>query len=467
MLHSEKDPSLAIATPSGSGGIGIIRLSFPSELETAVFEALFPDGFTPKPRYAHLHSFYGFQGEKLDDLIVLFFKGPRSYTGESVIELQAHGGPVLMKMIQKACLDRCKSLGFRLAEPGEFTKRAYLNGRMDLAQAEAVADVIGAMSESALQAAQRSLSGVFSEKVRSVDEQLKELRAYVEATLDFPEEEVDHLNRGHIFEKLDQAYEQLVDILQNAQSGKVLREGVMVAIVGSPNVGKSSLLNALAGEEVAIVTDIAGTTRDKIEHWIAIDGVPLCVVDTAGIRETDDTVEKKGIERAMAEVEKAEVVLYLKDASGHISDDAETLERILKKTRSNVSIVTVLNKIDACNHVQALIDAERQVNSSAKVLGVSVKTGDGLDALRSTLLEAVGMQTQSDGLFMARERHLKALETALGHVAQAIAFGENVTNIDLLAEELRLASESLVEILGEFVADDLLGMIFSRFCIGK
>lgn len=457
MTHSDQDPILAIATPAGSGGIGIVRLSFPVALEERVHEALFEGAFTPVPRHAHLRAFLDENGVKLDDLIVIFFKGPSSYTGESVIELQAHGGPVLMQMLQRACLKKCAHLGFRLAEPGEFTKRAYLNGRLDLAQAEAVADVISAMSESAVQAAQRSLSGEFSTLVRRVDESLKEVRAYVEATLDFPEEEVDNLNRGRIFERLNEIRAGLLDIFAKARCGKVLREGVTVAIVGSPNVGKSSLLNALAGEEVAIVTDIAGTTRDKIEHWISINGVPLRVVDTAGIRETTDPVELKGIERALAEVGKAQVVLHLVDASGRIADDKEALARILAASAPGTPVLTVANKADL---------APGRTYPEGVVV-VSAKSEEGLSVLRDRLLEIAGMRSGTDGLFMSRQRHITALETSLEHVENAIAFGQDVAMIDLFAEELRLACEPLNEILGEFVADDLLGMIFSRFCIGK
>ncbi len=454
-MVSDKDPILAMATAAGSGGIGIVRLSFPSALERAVFDGLFSPDFTPVPRHAHLKAFMDAKGVKLDDLIVLFFKGPNSYTGESVVELQAHGGPVLMGLLQKACLEKLAHLDFRMAEPGEFTKRAYLNGRMDLAQAEAVADVINAMSESALQAAQRSLSGDFSKRIRELGDTARELRAYVEATLDFPEEEVDNLDRGRIFDRLDVMEASLLEIFSQARSGNVLREGVTAAIVGSPNVGKSSLLNALAGEEVAIVTDIAGTTRDKIEHWITINGVPLRVVDTAGIRETQDVVEQKGIERALAEVAKADVIVHLVDATGKVQDNQDTLAVVMKHARAGVPRVDVANKMDVAQ------------TAPEGYIAVSAASGLGLDALRAVLLEKVGMQTTADGLFMARERHLQALARALEHIERAQAFGRDVQMIDLFAEELRLAADALNEILGEFVADDLLGMIFSRFCIGK
>ena len=320
MHHSDKDPIIAVATAAGRGGIGILRLSFGKALEAQIV-------------YAHLLPFLGTDGGVLDRAIVLLFPAPHSYTGESVLEIQAHGGPVLLSLIMRTCLEKCRDLGLRMAEPGEFTRRAFMNGRMDLTQAEAVADLIDAVSESAVQAAGRSLSGEFSNAVRDVDGNITELRAFIEATLDFPEEDIDVIGSEKVRTRLVQAETGIRAILENARQGQVLREGVTVAIVGSPNVGKSSLLNALAQEEVAIVTDIPGTTRDRIEHWVSLNGVPVKMVDTAGIRTTDDVVESKGIERTLVEIRKADVVLHLKDASGLIRDDTEVLDKVLT-TRS-------------------------------------------------------------------------------------------------------------------------------------
>lgn len=333
MSNSDKDPIIAIATASGRGGIGILRLSFKKALASNFIEALFGSHVVLKDRYAHLLPFYDLEGQILDRAIVLYFPAPHSYTGESVIEIQAHGGPVLMSMLLRVCLEKGRALGLRMAEPGEFTKRAFLNGQMDLAQAEAVTDLIDAVSESAVQAAGRSLSGEFSKRIKKVDEEVTELRAFVEATLDFPEEEIDVLSSTVVTKRLEGVRASLVKILSQAQQGSILREGVTVAIVGSPNVGKSSLLNALAEEEVAIVTDIPGTTRDRIEHWVSLKGVPVKMVDTAGIRDTADVVESKGIERTLAEIRKADIVLHLLDASGQVSDDAEVLRKVLSEVR--------------------------------------------------------------------------------------------------------------------------------------
>ena len=442
MHHSDKDPIIAVATAAGRGGIGILRLSFGKALEAQIVGRLFGENCTLKARYAHLLPFLGTDGGVLDRAIVLLFPAPHSYTGESVLEIQAHGGPVLLSLIMRTCLEKCRDLGLRMAEPGEFTRRAFMNGRMDLTQAEAVADLIDAVSESAVQAAGRSLSGEFSDAVRDVDGNITELRAFIEATLDFPEEV--------------QAETGIRAILENARQGQVLREGVTVAIVGSPNVGKSSLLNALAQEEVAIVTDIPGTTRDRIEHWVSLNGVPVKMVDTAGIRTTDDVVESKGIERTLVEIRKADVVLHLKDASGLIRDDTEVLDKVLKEVRHGVPLITVNNKVDLCE--SAASDGE---------IAISAKQGVGLSELKARLLEVVGMAATTDGVFMARERHLQCLKTAAEHVSRALLLIDCDPMPELVAEELRLASRALGEILGETTTEDILGMIFSKFCIGK
>lgn len=456
-MHSEKDPIVAVATASGRGGIGIVRISAAPEQALGMLDALFP-GRKPQARHAHLWPVRDVAGRLLDHAIVLWFPAPASYTGETVIEIQAHGGPVLMRMIVRTVLEKCVSFGVRPAEPGEFTKRAYLNGRMDLAQAEAVSDLIDAVSESAVNAATRSLTGEFSSLVHRAADECDELRAYVEASLDFPEEEVENLAEGRIFERTGGLLEAIYNILATARQGSVLREGVAVALVGSPNVGKSSLLNALAGEEVAIVTDIAGTTRDKIEHWITIDGVPLRIIDTAGIRETEDTVEAKGIERTLEAAARADLVLHLVDASGRIVDEAGVLKRVMSVVRRGVPLITVANKADEVAKNRTPFDGE--------VL-ISARTGAGLPELRRRLLELVGMGASTDGIFMARERHLECLRRAARHLEVALDMRTGFCMMELLAEELRLAGAALGEIRGETTPDDLLGMIFSKFCIGK
>lgn len=456
MIHSDKDPISAVATAAGRGGIGILRLSFSADKAESFIRSLFGEKVSLQPRHVHLLPVLGENDETLDQAIVLFFPGPHSYTGESVIEIQAHGGPVLMGMIQRAVLKRCASLGLRMAEPGEFTKRAYLNGRIDLAQAEAVADLIDAVSESAVQAAGRSLSGEFSRSVRTIAEDVNTMRAYVEATLDFPEEEVDSLASSGIDDKISAAIAALRAVMANAKQGSILREGISVAIVGSPNVGKSSLLNALAQEEVAIVTDIPGTTRDRIEHWISLNGIPVKMVDTAGVRETSDVVESKGIERTLAEIRRADVVLHLKDASGAVETDAAVLQKVLAEVRPGVPLMTVCNKAD--------LGRDRAAEGE---LLISALTGTGIDELKEKLLAAVGMTSTTDGLFMARERHLACLAEALNHLEAAQMIGTDSGMPELLAEELRLTGRALGSMLGETTADDILGMIFSKFCIGK
>ena len=456
MIHSDKDPIVAIATAAGRGGIGIVRVSFSKALDREMQTLLFDEETELVARHAHLLPFKDEAGHTLDRAIVLFFPAPNSYTGESVIEIQAHGGPVLMKMILQAVLEKARSLDIRLAEPGEFTKRAYMNGQMDLAQAEAVADLIDAVSESAVQAAGRSLQGDFSRAVHDISAEVNELRAFVEATLDFPEEEIDHLQASHILSRIADVKTALEDVIDNARQGSVLREGVTVAIVGSPNVGKSSLLNALALQEVAIVTDIPGTTRDKIEHWVNINGIPVKMVDTAGIRETLDVVESKGIERTLAEIRKADVVLHLTDASGRVADDEVVLERVLSEVRKGVPLVNVCNKTD-------LLATKKSGNE----FFISARTGEGLPALKDHLLQVVGMASSTDGLFMARERHLVCLKGALEHIRIAVEMGSDISMIELLAEELRLAGRCLGDILGETTSDDILGIIFGKFCIGK
>jgi tRNA modification GTPase len=404
-------------------------------------------GRLPEARRATFSRFLDASGDALDEGIALHFAAPHSFTGEHVLELQGHGGPVVLNLI----LQRCVELGARLAEPGEFTRRAYLNGKLDLAQAEAVADVIDAASGEAARSAVRSLSGAFSARIGELVEALIRLRMLVEATLDFPEEEIDFLRDADAFGRLDSIDASLQAVRAQARQGALLREGLTVVLIGQPNVGKSSLLNQLAGFEAAIVTEIAGTTRDTVREAIQIQGVPLHIIDTAGLRDTDDAVEKLGIARTWAAVEKADVALLLVDAAHGLSaHEAAILERL-----PNVNRLTIHNKIDV---------AQESPRAAGDEIWLSAKTGAGVELLRGKLLEAAGWQAAGEGAFMARARHLDALARGARHLAAA---RESAAQLELFAEELRLAQTALSEITGEFTADDLLGEIFSTFCIGK
>lgn len=384
---------------------------------------------------------------------MLYFAAPASFTGEDVIELQGHGGPVVMQML----LARCLELGARLAEPGEFTRRAFLNGKLDLAQAEGVADLIEASTVAAARSAVRSLSGRFSEEIHRIRDGLIDLRMLVEATLDFPEEEIDFLEQARALPRLDALRRKLEGVLDRARQGALLRSGLNVVLAGAPNVGKSSLLNQLAGEDRAIVTDIAGTTRDALRETIQIEGIPLHIIDTAGLRETSDAVERIGIERTRQELQRADVVLKLVDASraGEQAGGAD----VDLDLPAGVECITVLNKIDLCGLQPARIEGE-----AGLALRLSARQGEGVDLLRAELLRVAGWHAHGEDVILARERHLAALRAALTHVHEA---AEVLPALELFAEELRLAGEALGEITGEFTADDLLGVIFSRFCIGK
>ncbi|MBP6562468.1 MAG: tRNA uridine-5-carboxymethylaminomethyl(34) synthesis GTPase MnmE [Neisseriaceae bacterium] len=440
----------AIATAPGRGGVGVIRLSGHNLLPVA--EQL-SQGKTPKPRMALYTDFYDADGQAIDNGLMLFFKGPASFTGEDVIELQGHGGPVVLNMLLKRCL----ALGAQMAEPGEFTKRAFLNNKLDLAQAESVADLIDASSQSAAKSAVRSLKGAFSEHIHVLVDQLITLRMLVEATLDFPEEDIDFLEAANAKGKLADIQGQLAQVLASASQGALLREGMQVVLVGAPNVGKSSLLNALAGDDVAIVTDIAGTTRDTVKEHIIIDGVPVHIIDTAGLRDTDDVVEKIGIARSEAAVKQADVALVLIDPREGLN---QTTEAILAQLPSSLKRIEVQNKIDLSGETPEHVSRE----TGSDLIKLSAKTGAGLDLLRQALLDQVGWQGDQEGLFLARERHVQAL---LAAQEELVCASQIDTEIELLAEHLRLAQMSLSEITGEFTADDLLGVIFSRFCIGK
>ncbi|WP_308019077.1 tRNA uridine-5-carboxymethylaminomethyl(34) synthesis GTPase MnmE [Neisseria cinerea] len=447
---SDKDSTIAaVATAPGHGGVGVVRVSGKNLLPMA--QALC--GKTPLPRVALYADFRDADGQAIDNGLLLFFAAPASFTGEDVIELQGHGGPVVMEML----LNRCLELGARLAEPGEFTKRAFLNDKLDLAQAEGVADLIDASSRTAARLALRSLKGDFSRRIHGLVDDLVTLRMLVEATLDFPEEDIDFLEAADARGKLEGLRRSIDEVLANARQGAILREGMNVVLVGAPNVGKSSLLNALAGDEVAIVTDIAGTTRDAVRERILIDGVPVHIVDTAGLRETDDVVERIGIERSRKAVSEADVALVLVDPREGLN---EKTRMILDTLPSDLKRIEIHSKSDL--HTGAAVAFETGADT---VIPLSAKTGAGLDVLRQTLLREVGWQGEGEGLFLARARHLNALQAAKGELELAALCGNG--QIELLAEHLRLAQVACGEITGEFTADDLLGVIFSRFCIGK
>ena len=441
------DTIAAVATAPGRGGIGVVRVSGSGLLGFA--QALC--GRQPQPRLAQFSRFVDGEGRPIDEGILLYFPAPASFTGEDVLELQGHGGPVVMQLL----LERCLGLGARLAEPGEFTRRAFLNGKLDLAQAEGVADLIEASTAAAARSAVRSLSGRFSEEVHRIVDRLVDLRMLVEATLDFPEEEIEFLERARAMPRLEGIRGELEALLDRAGQGALLRSGLNVVLVGAPNVGKSSLLNQLAGEERAIVTDIAGTTRDALRETIQIEGIPLHVIDTAGLRDTADTVERLGIERTWREIERADVIVRLVDASVSATGDDELAGRL----PGGVERITVVNKIDLVSAA-----AGREEQAGQVTVRVSARTGEGVDLLRAELLRVAGWHAHGEDVVLARERHLHALRMALGHVCAA---GEQLAALELFAEELRLAQERLGEITGEFGADDLLGEIFSRFCIGK
>jgi tRNA modification GTPase len=476
----QRDPIIALATPPGRGAVGIVRLSGASLHHLA--RALF--GRDLQPRHAHHLSLPDAHGQAIDQVIALYFKAPHSYTGEDVLEIQGHGGPVVMRLIQQRCLqlaarpdDNGQALlpHLRPARPGEFTERAFLNHKLDLAQAEAVADLIDASTERAARSASQSLSGVFSKDIGQLLDDLTHLRMLIEACLDFPEEDIDFVEQSDARGQLQRLRAHLDHTLQRSQQGAVLREGLRVVIAGQPNAGKSSLLNALAGADRAIVTPVAGTTRDVLTEMLHIDGVPLHVVDTAGLRDTSDPqldpVEKIGIERAWQQIEQANAVLLLSDIT-HLNDAAhqardQAIESQLRQRMPAATpVLHVFNKTDAL--------AQTPTTQSANRLALSAKTGAGLAELKQRLLQIAGWDNAAaEGVFMARERHLQALlrvQQHLQHAHQHLGEGEqrpSVVPLDLVAEELRLAQMALGQITGAFDADDLLGVIFSRFCIGK
>jgi tRNA modification GTPase len=441
-----KDTIVAIATPPGRGGVGMVRVSGTA---LAAFAGSLC-GRPLKPRVAQHTRFLDAAGQIIDDGIALLFVSPASFTGDDVLELHGHGSP----MVLQALVRRCIELGARHAEPGEFTRRAYLNGKLDLAQAEAVADVIDAATESAARAAVRSLTGEFSARIRTLQDKLIRLRMFVEATLDFPEEDVEFLEAERARDQLRDAAAALDHVIAEAGRGQLLHDGIRIVLAGEPNVGKSSLLNALAGDDVAIVTPIAGTTRDTVRSRVSLRGLPAEIIDTAGLRDTADPVEAMGIERTRAAINDADLALVLVEA------DAAVPQRLLAELPQKLPRIVVRNKIDLAK------PAAFDPHADDRGVWLCAKSGAGVELLVDTIAETVGFNYREEGSFMARERHLSALRSAQTHLAMAVTHLEHIA-LELFAEELRLAHESLGAITGEFTADDLLGEIFSRFCIGK
>jgi tRNA modification GTPase len=447
----DADTIAAIATPPGRGGVGMVRVS--GRLVPAIATAVL--GSLPEPRHAALRTFRDADGEMLDSGLALYFPAPNSFTGEDVLELHGHGGPVVMDML----LARVLSLGARLAQPGEFTQRAFLNDKLDLTQAEAIADLIDSGSTQAARAALRSLQGEFSVAVHSLTEAVTETRMHVEAAIDFPEEEVDFLADSALHERIARAIHLCEEITAKAQQGALLREGMTVVIAGRPNAGKSSLLNRLAGYEAAIVTDIPGTTRDVLRERIHIDGMPLHIADTAGLRDDADVVEAEGIRRARNEMTRADRILYVIDATRGLDDEGMRAE--LAGLPPEIPVTVVLNKIDLAQ------SRSRYEQSQPPRLHVSATTGEGIDLLREHLKECMGFQGAGTGTISARRRHLDALDRAYAHLNEAQRQLTEQRAGELMAEELRQAQQCLAEITGEFTPDDLLGRIFTTFCIGK
>ncbi|MDH5611527.1 MAG: tRNA uridine-5-carboxymethylaminomethyl(34) synthesis GTPase MnmE [Gammaproteobacteria bacterium] len=446
---SEKDTIAAIATAPGQGGVGIVRVS--GKRARIISEQLLGKKLTP--RYAHYLAFKDENDETIDNGIALFFEGPNSFTGEDVLELQGHGGPVVLDILLKRVL----MLGARSAKAGEFSERAFLNDKIDLAQAEAIADLIAAESHEAARAAMHSLNGEFSQEINKLVEQLTQLRIHVEAALDFPEEEIDFLADKVIENKLKEVEKKLQQVKSSAQQGRLLKEGMTVVIAGKPNAGKSSLLNQLAGQETAIVTNIPGTTRDILREHIQIDGLPLHIIDTAGLRESEDIVEQEGIRRALREIEKADRLLYVMD-----NDSIDEKKEVISNFSEKLGITFIQNKIDEKN-IAACLNEKPDNNVE---ICLSAKTGEGVDILKQHLKKCMGYENRNEGKYMARRRHIEAIEAAEKnlHVAD---LNLKHKHGELVAEELSLAQNQLASITGEFSSDDLLGRIFSDFCIGK
>jgi tRNA modification GTPase len=445
---TETDTICAIATPPGVGGVGVIRISGP--LSTSIAQQM--TSISLKPRTAHFARFLDEQGRVLDSGIVILFSAPASFTGEDVVELQAHGGPVILQML----MSRVMSLGARAARPGEFSERAFLNNKLDLAQAEAIADLIESGTEASARAAQRSLEGVFSEQVNKLQQELIDLRVFVEAAMDFPDEEIDFLKDSDVLERMGRAEEHLGKLLNQAHQGQLLRDGINIAIAGLPNAGKSSLLNALAGRDSAIVTDIPGTTRDVLREYISLDGLPVHVSDTAGIRDSSDRVELEGVRRARATLATADLVLLVIDST----QPTEPQLALKFEVADKIPCIEVYNKVDLTNN-------EVSVDEALLMVRVSAKTGQGLQDLVGLVKNIVGASASQEGVFSARTRHLDVLKRTRVHIEAGREQLQEYNAAETLAEELRLAQNALGEITGQYLPDDLLGAIFSSFCIGK
>jgi tRNA modification GTPase len=454
-MMTRKLPIIAVATAPGKAGVGVIRLS--GQNLSPIIQALFQKEL--QPRQATLLSLRDESGQLVDQLVAIYFVAPASFTGEDVLELQCHGGPQLLELVIKRCLELGKNHGLVMAEPGEFTLRAYLNNKVDLAQAEAIADLIDAQSEAAVRGAARSLQGVFSNDINDLVEEITQLRILVESTLDFPEEEIEFLENAQARERLSAVKKKLEALQHEAKQGKILRDGIQLVLVGAPNVGKSSLLNRLAGEEIAIVTPIAGTTRDRVKESIQIEGVPMHVIDTAGLRHTSDEVEAKGIERTWEAIRLADLVIFLTTPNAEKeADDLRT--QVLATLSPKCAVLELINKADLLGQNVAQINQD--------VLYISAKTGLGIDALKQKILEVVGWNGPQEGAIVARRRHLDCIERAAEHIEKSEQFAANGNNsLELFAEELSLAQNQLGQITGKVLPDDLLGKIFSQFCIGK
>jgi tRNA modification GTPase len=448
-------PIIAVATPPGKAGVGVVRIS--GKKLTAIIQALFQKVL--EPRQANLLTLRDSDGQAIDQLIAIYFSAPASFTGEDVLELQCHGGPQLLELVLKRCLELGKNEGLVIAEPGEFSLRAYLNNKIDLAQAEAIADLIDAQSEAAVLGAARSLQGTFSDDINALIEEITQLRILVESTLDFPEEEIEFLENAQARQRLLAVKTKLQALRSGAKQGKILRDGIQLVLVGAPNVGKSSLLNRLAGEEVAIVTPIAGTTRDRVKESILIEGVPMHIIDTAGLRQTSDEVEAKGIERTWDAIRLADLVIFL-TAPNAEKEANELRAQILAAIPPKCPVLELINKSDL------LSQDPNSVKNQA--LLISAKTGQGIDTLKQRILETVGWNGPQEGAIVARRRHLDCLERAAEHIEKSEEFAANGNNsLELFAEELFLAQNHLGQITGKLLPDDLLGKIFSQFCIGK
>jgi tRNA modification GTPase len=448
-------PIIAVASAPGKAGVGVVRIS--GKNLKAIIQALFQKALNP--RQANLLTLRDSDGQAIDQLIAIYFSSPASFTGEDVLELQCHGGPQLLELVMKRCLELGKNEGLAIAEPGEFSLRAYLNNKIDLAQAEAIADLIDAQSEAAVLGAARSLQGTFSDDINALIEEITQLRILVESTLDFPEEEIEFLENAQARQRLLAVKTKLQTLRSGAKQGKILRDGIQLVLVGAPNVGKSSLLNRLAGEEVAIVTPIAGTTRDRVKESIQIEGVPMHIIDTAGLRQTSDEVEAKGIERTWDAIRLADLVIFL--TAPNAEKEANDLRaQILEALPPKCPVLELINKSDLLK--------QDSISTNNPALLISAKTGQGIDALKQKILETVGWNGPQEGAIVARRRHLDCIERAAEHIEKSEQFAANGNNsLELFAEELFLAQNHLGQITGKLLPDDLLGKIFSQFCIGK